>query len=449
MTSMRSLFHLVLFSLSIVGLAPAQAALVMTVTVVDSKHVATAGANGRKDWRKEMEVVLAETFISAKSLDETMVYDFGRRRRLVLDARTKTFDDYSLFDAVGFRELELRNRENIEKVLAAAKVDASKMPGQVEHEHGLSVQHGAGSIIVERNENGDKVFAAAGATLLRRSDDARPVSAAEAERFVKFLRYTFGGHPAILRALQKEQRIPARITYTFRHAWGSNTVEVGVSAIRTADAPARFSLEGYAQRSAASGGDALDALVDRAWKDPAAIASGNTSASAKDIEAAFRDGRPFDAFLALLEFQLSGGGQLPSFTDEQKRQLHDDPSVRQLSQALPAKDKDSLQKAIIVLQSLQARPTSKRHMLKLFEANDRVGLGEVPAARKLFVEVLQANPALVGAYKDVGDLYLRTFDTPRAWRCWDIGRRMAPQFSTLLTVTQYEQSLVTQFPEYF
>lgn len=448
MTSMRSLFHLVLFSFSLAGLAPAHAALVMTVSV-NSKHVASAGVKAGKDWRKEMEVVLADTFISAKSLDETTVYDFGRRRRLVLDAKTKTFEDYSLFDAIGFRELELRNRETIDKALAAAKIDTSKMPGQVEHEHGLSVQRGAGSAIAERDENGDKVFAAASATLLRRSDDGKPVSAAEAERFAKFLRYTFGGHPAILRALQKEQRIPARLTYSFRYAWGTNTVEVEVSAIRAADALARFSLEGYAQRSPASGGDALDALVDRAWKEPAAIAAGNTSASAKDIETAFRDGRPFEAFLALMEFQLSGPGQLPSFTDAQKRQLHDDPSVRLLSQALAAKDKDSLQKAIVVLQSLQASATSKLHMLKLFEANDRVRLGEFPAARKLFVEVLQANPSLVGAYKDVGDLYFQSFDTPHAWRCWDIGRRMSPQFSTLVAVTQYEQSLATQFPEYF
>jgi hypothetical protein len=40
------------------------------------------------------------------------------------------------------------------------------------------------------------------------------------------------------------------------------------------------------------------------------------------------------------------------------------------------------------------------------------------------------------------------YDTQRAWRSWDTGRRLAPQW-TLVALTRFEQSLVAQFPEYF
>ena len=47
------------------------------------------------------------------------------------------------------------------------------------------------------------------------------------------------------------------------------------------------------------------------------------------------------------------------------------------------------------------------------------------------------------------DLYLVEYDIPRAWRCWDQGRRIAPTFGNFAPVNQFEQSLLSQHPEYF
>jgi hypothetical protein len=371
-----------------------------------------------------------------------------RRRRLLIDTRSKTYADYSLYDVVGFRELELRNREGLAKMLATVKTGQKAAP-LVENEHELSLRRGADSPVETSLEGGDEVFASAGATLLRRGAQSTPASAAEAERFVKFLRYTVGGHPAILAQLQKEQRIPARLTYSFRPAWGTGTVEVTVSAPRTVDAPAMFPLDGYAPRDASASGDRLDGLVERAWNGAAATSAGDRRKGAEAIDAALRDHRPLDAFLSIMEQQIAGNGLPPALSDEQKARMQADPGVRQLSQALGAKDPNGLRQAVGTLQLLRAQSQSKRYMLALFEANDRVLLGELPAARPLFADVLQANPGLAGAYKDLGDLYFRSFDTPHAWRCWDIGRRLAPLFPNLAAVTQFEKSLAAQFPEYF
>jgi hypothetical protein len=83
------------------------------------------------------------------------------------------------------------------------------------------------------------------------------------------------------------------------------------------------------------------------------------------------------------------------------------------------------------------------------EANDRKSLGETLTAQRLFTEVLQGYPLLTGVYKDLGDALLIGYDAPRAWRCWDIGRRIVPQFGTLSSVDQFEKKLEAEYSEYF
>ncbi|MET0319566.1 MAG: hypothetical protein ABW069_02460, partial [Duganella sp.] len=91
----------------------------------------------------------------------------------------------------------------------------------------------------------------------------------------------------------------------------------------------------------------------------------------------------------------------------------------------------------------------KGYMLKLFEANNRRQLGQTQESLQLFGEVLAANPALAGAYKDLGDLLLTRFDSARAWRSWDIGRALAPDVVNFEPVTKLEQELVQRHPEFF
>jgi len=63
--------------------------------------------------------------------------------------------------------------------------------------------------------------------------------------------------------------------------------------------------------------------------------------------------------------------------------------------------------------------------------------------------VLQARPFIAGVYKDLGDNLLMSYDASGAWRCWDIGRRIAPGFQNFKAVNQFESALATQHPEYF
>jgi tetratricopeptide (TPR) repeat protein len=446
----RLLCQAVFASLAASLVLPAGAAVRLSVTQ-DIKSQPNPGATMPPDSAQQSEVVLADSFISVRSGNTTNVFDFARRRRYVIDEAAKTYDEFALFDILGFRELELRNRSGMRKALAKAKLD-QKTTTPLEDEHELSIQDGAAGaagpagLVVAHVEGEDEVFASGAVTLLRHSKAALPASPADAARFVQYLRYLFGGHPAVLAALQKEQQIPARLRYVFQTVGGIRTVDLRF-AVRQADAPATLSLAGYAQRPPAASATTLDELVDRAWASRATLAANvRTPVQASIMQTAAP--HAFDERLGVSEAFLATG-QMPMLSDEQKQAFQIDPAVRTLTQATAAKDPNALRQAIKTLQMLRLQAQSRRYMLSLFEANDDVQLGDFDKARPLFAEVLQGNPAIAGAYKDIGDFYFRTFDTPRAWRCWEIARTLAPLYPTIGAVGQFERSLVTRFPEYF
>lgn len=441
----RVMCRMLLLSLAAAAL-PAAAAVRMSV-MAETTNQPNPDAKAPPGGTQHSEVVLADTYISSRSGDRTVVFDFAQRRHYVLDEITKTYDEYSLFDVVGFRESELRNRVLMHKALSAAKVDRT-LESLLEDEHELALQDATSpSPLSTLADGGDEVFASGGVPLLRDSKDGTPVSAPDAARFVQFLRYNFAGHPAVLAALQKEGRIPARLSYAFHPAWGTSTVALTIGKVTQVDAPAS-PLAGYAPRPPAQNPATLDDLVDRAWASRSALAAGVTWPPAEALAAQMRDQHPLDAFLTMTEAQLSVG-RMPALTDEQQSVFRTDPTIQALARAVSAKDPNAMRQAVGALEMLRLQAQSRRYLLSLFEANDRARLGEAARARSLYADVLQANPALAGAYKDIGDFYFRNFDTARAWRSWEIARTLAPLYPTVGAVAQYEHSLATRFPEYF
>ena len=423
----------------------AHAALTLQVRVTSHTDAGPNGAAAPPDKTEEEQVVIGERYIAVTSSQHTAIFDFAKRRRYAIDLQSGRYVDYSLFDTVGFRAIELQNRQAIARAMAAARIAAPGIDA-VYNEQSLSLLTGTGEHLVESTDGGDVVVAIDGKPLLRRSAAGTPVSAGDAAGFVKFLRYTFGGHPLVLDALAAGKTLPKQFTLSFRETGSSQTRRVEILAL-TAAAPASYDLTRYAEGSAAT--DDVDRLLDKlqALQPPAHDAMRNTMQG--EAARAFAEHRPLDALLGGAELMLMTGAPMAPFTPEQKAQLQGDPLVRQLSAAMSARGKAGLAAAIPVLQQLQKADLEKRYMLVLFEANDHVGLGQVDVARPLFISVLTGHPWLAGAYKDLGDVQFRQFDMARAWRCWDAGRRMAPALGLFATVNQHETSLLQQHPEYF
>jgi hypothetical protein len=444
----------ILFCILTAALAqPAWADVTLHLTIdthnEPSTQTAAQAANIPPDTHKSLDVTLADGYILAKSDTEAVIYDFKTRRRIAIDTAAKTYVDYSLYDVVGFRALEAQNRDNLRKMLAAAKVDAPLL-AKIDTEQSLSLQSATPEKIdVAEGDDGVR-FSNAGKELAHWGRKGAEVDATDAARFAQLLRYVDGGHPQILDKLGKSKAIPDTLVFNHGQIWGPQTHTITVAGVRTIKA-SPYDLHGYAKRQAGatSASEQMDDILDKAGElsmsGLAAAKAANRAQSEKDIKA----GKILDAMLGSIEWNLMTGEQAPPFAPDQQAKVHDDPVIQNISKLLVANTKEGLTEAAKAFAELRPKATHKAYVLAIFEANDRLRIGEAPAARKLMREALLANPYLAGAYKDLGDAFVQQLDTARAWRCWDAGRRLAPQFANFKAIDQFEKTLVAQHPEYF
>jgi tetratricopeptide (TPR) repeat protein len=428
--------------------APSARTMLLLKVHVDYRHTSLPGSgNVPKDSAYDADVVLSKRYVTVGATDHGTILDFEKRRRIVVEKKTGTYVDYSLYDSIGFRVLELNNRRQMNQMLINAKID-KQIAEREDYEHELSVQIQPPLAISLNREGDETVFWAVGKSLFRQSLKGIPVDVEDSTAFAQFLRYNFGGHPFILDNVAKGKLIPSRATFTFRNLVAVNSLTITVTSAQTVD-DGPYNLQPYAPRMLTQSQDGLDEILDRAWNMPVLRMDEEKERLRKEIAVAFGEARSFDAFLGALEMSLTTGEQLSEYSQDEKTKIQSDAAVQKLLLALKPATKEQLQEAVKTLQELRQHTRSKQHILKIFEANHRKALGETLTAQRLFTEVLQSHPLLTGAYKDLGDALLIGYDAPRAWRCWDIGRRITPQFWTFSSVAQFEKKLEAEHPEYF
>lgn len=429
---------------------------------VHADTVNTPGANSQNtpsSSSSDMQVVLGDSYLSVQTEKQIQIYDFAKRRRIEIDRAARSYTDYSLYDTVGFRTAELRNRAFISQMLAAAKT-AAQVGTPVDDQHALSVLPAPAALAeqgtaaaapaeprLERAESdGAARYSVAGAELLRASTQGTAVGAADAARFAQFLRYQFGGHPLVLRQLEQQASIPARLAFHHRTIWGDSERTLAISGVAAAPAQAAaYDLSGYTKRMAAQ--PALEQLLDQAGGGQFGAQAKQRKLAADRLQA-FADKRGMEAMLITSE-QTFVNGEFPGrATPEQLAIIQNDPGYRLLGGAVQVRDKAKLQAAIATLRELRTK-TDRPYVLKVFEANHHLALGDRKTAIGLFIEALQANPHMASVYKDLGDALLLSYDMPQAWRCWDIGRQLAPGFVNFRSVNDFEASLAKNYPEYF
>lgn len=391
---------------------------------------------------QEMDVTLAASYIAVDTAKGRMIYDFQTRRRYAIDTVNKVYVEYSLFDAVSFRVMEMVNRERMHAALVAIKPETPPLVvAQVENE--LSMLKQGPTASEEKTAGEMREFLIGGARLAEWSSAGTRVSAADAAQFAHFMRYVQGGHPQWLDKLQQQAAIPERLAVFITDPIKSRTVSLTVSAVRTVQAPA-YDLTPYARES----GQGIDALFDRiAAMTPEQLAALH-AAHACPSGADFSSAQALDTMLGKMECTLSSGMPL-TLTPEEKQAAAGAPSLALMFAAIGVNKPAEYADAVKTLAALRGQAPRKAYVLKVFEANHRVRMGQPKEAAQLFQDALEANPALGGAYKDLGDLLLMQFDTRRAWRSWDAGRRVSPELPNFAPVNKFQSELAAAHPEYF
>jgi hypothetical protein len=436
----------------VIGLAmiicqPSQAAITLQVNIQTHNTFTHPQNETPLDSQQTLEVILADDYITVKSPQETTIFDFKARRRIVIDNAEKTYVDYSLFDTLGFRVYEFQNRAMLNGALAAAKI-TSLSQATVDNEHILSIQSQLPSKIDEVESNNEVLFSSKDHPLASWSKNGIEASARDAQRFAMFIRYCVGGHPQILGRLSAGNFIPNKLSITFTEVWGERTDSISIKTLAQ-NASDSYDLNSLAKRKQSPTPSKTDEILDRSTNlTPEAIEKIKLDYQEK-LATAFQNGDVLDAMLGSIEWSLMTGQRAPKFTPDQLTLLRNNQSVQALTVAIQANSKESFNDAVKTLVGLRAEAPNKTYVLKIFEANDRRRLKDNESAQKLLIEVLEANPILAGVYKDLGDLLVGQYDTPRAWRCWDLGRHLAPQFKNFEDVDQFEATLLKQYPEYF
>ncbi|NYE60909.1 hypothetical protein FHW58_002061 [Duganella sp. 1224] len=236
--------------------------------------------------------------------------------------------------------------------------------------------------------NGQRVFSIGGQRLATWSVSGARVSAEDAARFARFMRYEQGGHPQMLDILAREAVIPDQITLTMA---GGRDARIVITNVRDAQPPP-YDLTPCRREIGKAG---MDALFDRIAAATPEQLDALRAAHPCDTADDFGLAQALDTMLGKMECMLSNGTP-PSLTEEQKQ-----------------------------------------------------AAGEATSLALLFAAVNPANPVLAGAYKDLGDLLLMQYDSVQAWRSWDAGRRLAPALSNFAPVNKFEADLLAQHPEFF
>ena len=430
------------------GASAAQASVAFHVTVT-TERVNKPGVKTSLPARdtQDSDVVLGPHYLSVHDGKSLSVLDFATRRRYMIDTAASTYDTYSLFDVAGFRRFEIEHRKGMAGALQAGGLQAHVTP-LVYEEQSLSVPAARRrNALLPQVLDGAVLWSLDEQPLLRLDIAGSPVSGDDAVAFAQYLRYTWGGHPLVLKMLAGGKRIPAAFTLHYQEVGGAVTRHFRISAM-TAGAPATYTLSAYRPRPLAADAPVLERVLAQAALLPPPGPQAHPALRA-EAERLFAEEKPFDAFLSMLEDHFSTGALVEKLTPQQQLAMQECQPIHDLTRALLAKDKEGIQAALATVQASRKQTGLEQPVLALFEGNLRAKLGQWPEATALYLQVLQAKPQMAAVYQDLGDALLAQFDAPNAWRSWDAGRAMAPSLRQFRKVNDLERSLLHDYPAFF
>ncbi|WP_426087311.1 hypothetical protein [Janthinobacterium sp. PSPC1-1] len=430
------------------GASAAQASVAFHVTVT-TERVNKPGVKTSLPARdtQDSDVVLGEHFISVRDGKSLSVLDFATRRRHVIDTAASTYDTYSLFDVAGFRRFEIGHRKGMAGALQAGGLQAHVTP-LVYEEQSLSVPAARRrNALLPQVLDGAVLWSLDEQPLLRLGIAGSPVSGDDAVAFAQYLRYTWGGHPLVLKMLAGGKRIPAAFTLHYQEVGGKVTRHFRISRL-VMDAPATYSLAAYRPRPLAADASPLERVLAQAARLPPLGPQAHPALRA-EAERLFAEEKPFDAFLSMLEDHFSTGALVEKLTPQQQLAMQECEPIHDLTRGLLAKDQAGIAAALATVQASRKQTGLDQPVLALFEGNLRAKLGQWPEATALYLQVLQAKPHMAAVYQDLGDALLAQFDAPNAWRSWDAGRVMAPSLRQFRKVNDLERSLLHDYPAFF
>ncbi len=443
----------------------------------------TVHVEGHPDKVTHETVTLAPSFVFVDA-DDGETLDDGVLCRTFMWFRGKpTLHSESCYAVPAFRTFELANRENLQRITQAAKIEDTpfdKDPYWRESE--LGVQRTASDPLVKL-KTGDEVDYRLGAeTVVRVSGALIPFQSDEARRFVKFAALHTQLHPQVRRDLQSASALPQTLDIVGQSAFKKRRETLIVSNARrvvvayplppglTSDLRMQTSGD---DRLKQKGVEAAILAIDGRSSTPKPSLD-ELLAAAKLASAA---GRPLDVLLLFIEATQDYGPKLMTSKDVSKtvgdqvrpllQKAYQDPETARfaLASGLAGKPMSPGERqaaaSFLAHANMDDRPYGTFRYVTF--ANLVRGSSDVaqwgpsilksmpsPLVDNYWVHIA-AHPWSSLTYKDAGDAYLQTFDAGNAWLAYDLGREVDKDWrsGTMQALSAFEDQLRITQPDFF
>ena len=431
---------------------PLWAGTVLTYDVV-SHTTAVKGAKEVKsppvppDANYALSVTLTGDALEIDEPDTHTRYDFKNARIDRLDKLKHSYGEVSLYTVIGFNVAEFANRMMLGKVLAAAgKVKDNPMAPALT-ENLMSLSDPTSNTVIDSSTRGDETtYNWSGQPLMTISHRTREVPAAVLGQYLRFLRYSTGGHPKILAAIERGHGIPERLTIV------RSNMNVETRTLILRDIGERpdnsFSLDGYTRETP---GSEPFTTLKRLPASAAADLETRAGVLRQERDGAVSEGRTLDAMLANFAAMLSIGddSEAAAWIAAHHAQISASADAQRLMRSLSPNDAASAKLAVETLEEMKQTAGPHGYVLNIFQANTLVALHQGERAIQLFLAALAADPTITGAWVDLGDLYYNGYNADGAWACWDAARSLRPSHHMLKQVDDRERKLRSDHPEFF
>lgn len=375
-------------------------------------------------------------------------YDFKNSRIVRLDQGKRKYEESSLYTFIGFNVEEFVNRMMLGRALSAGQVKDNPMaPALTENLMSLAYPDPAHATVIDHiTKDGETTYTWNGQRLMSVSQKTRELPPAVMKQYLRFLRYSTGGHPQILAAIEQGGAVPERLTVVRSNM----NVETRTLALRSIDErpDSPLSLEGYARDIPE--GEPFTTLKRISTSSPADVEA-HAIVLRQERDTAMADGHVFDAMLANMTAMLSTGDQTDANTwaAAHRDVISVDANIHSLAQSLEPKDAASAKLAATTLAKLKQSAGPHAYVINTWESNVSLGLGQSGKAIDQMLTALAADPLIVGAWVDLGNYYYGAYRADAAWACWDEARALRPTHYMLKVVDDIERKLRTDHPEFF
>lgn len=399
-------------------------------------------------------IALGDDVLVVQNDRQKIIHDFSRRRFVVLNLDSNTYDEWSLFSMVDAREVELLNRNALRAALHSAKVDEAHVPfDRFDNETALHVRslpnpHNAPEPIIEQGSVDNRMeFRHRNQTVVRFTPSDTTLPAELRHRFDNYLAYSCAIHPDIRHVLRNAEFIPKELVFTSRELNKVTTTTFHLVSAAPSDSDSS-ALPAAATPTSHEDDPVLQLIAsireaERTGRRPTrrdAVAFANS---------AFADGRMLDGLMALLEHGLQSGEQLTDEIRKHRPKFANDRACQIYLQAFDQSTKEACEQALAANASIDRPGLQRAYMLELQRANHLDRLGKSAEAIECYLTVIRGNPFHAGALHDLGMLLARTWEHPKAWLCWDTARRLYPDHPMFSDVREREKQLLSRYPEFF